>query len=975
MRNRSLIMVLSFASVLLLACCGGGGGNNPPAAISVLVTPSSANVVAGATQQFSASVSNTTNKAVTWSLTGSGTISSAGLYAAPASLTTPASATVKATSQADTSKSDSVIVTIPAVAASVSPAAPSVVAGATRQFAATVTNATDTSVTWSVSGQGTISPTGLYTAPAVLTTPNTATITATPSVDPTKTASTAVTIPAVSVTVSPSAAVLNAYNARSFAATVGNATDTSVTWSLTGGGTIDSVGTYTAPATVTTTSTVTVTATSTADPAKSGTATVTLSPFTVDVSGYVIMTDFVYNTLTVDAIDSATGKIRPNGQRFMDPEANPYWTIVHPSGKFVYAEMRGPSVGVEAFAISAGGALSPIPGSPFPASWLTYSAPAITPDGKYFYILSFGTGNPLWAFSIDLSTGALTPISGYSPLNIGFNGGALVASHDSKFLYAFTNNVSNGTDGIIMVYAIDGATGHLSFVQQAIAPEVTYSKKMAIDPSGKFLYATSFYSGKVDGFTIDPSTGVLTLMPGAPFAGDVSGAANSVMVDPQGKYLYLAGVSGIRMYTIDGASGVLTLLPFVYAEEAGDLEPDPTGNFLYANFSFTMAALAVDRTGNQLTFLNSIHTRTTIGAGRSFYFGVAPATAAAAYRPIATYVLNSGDNTVSAYTVDKTSGLLTSTGSAVSTGGTNPAAMAADLFGKYLFVVNKDSNSIAAFAINGTTGALTTVPGSPYATGLAPTGVAVDPSGRVVYVANSGDGSLTVYGLDGATGELSDIADISSSGQCSGTSSLTVEPRGLYLFQACTASGGVLSRYIEPDTGIPGNPSQYTPGGLSLAVSPYGAAPPYTSLVDWHSFAFLVDPSDQLIKLFIVGNLGELVYSSSGPVSVNQGVALDPFDRYLYAANSSANSIWGCAIDQSAGILSLVSSSAWTAGTNPAGAAADITGRFLYVVNRDSNKISGFYINRPTGALTPMSPASFATGTAPIAILTVGAIK
>ena len=973
MRCQFRMPALSAAFVVVLVCCGGGG-NNPPPAISVLVLPSSPSVVAGGTQQFTAIVSNTSNKAVSWSLTGPGAITTAGLYTAPSSLTTPAAATVKATSQADVTKSDSVIVAIPAVTAAVLPAGPSVVLGATKQFAATVGNATDVSVNWSLTGPGSISAAGLYTAPAVLTTPDLATVTATPSADPAKAASTTVTIPMVTLAVSPGAAILNAYNAHSFAAVVGNATDTSVNWSVTGPGTIDSAGTYTAPSTVTTVSAVTITAISVADPAKAGTATVTLSPFTVDVSGFVIMTDFVYNTLTVDAIDSATGKLRPNGQRFMDPEANPYWTMVHPSGKFVYSEMRGPSEGVEGFAIDAHGSLSPIPGSPFPASWLTYSAPAITADGKYFYMLSFNSGGPLWAYGINPTTGALTPLSGYSPWTAGFNGGALVSSRDSRFLYAFTNNVSNGTDGVILVYAIDGATGHLSFVQQALAPQVTYAKKMVIDPSGRFLYATTFSGGKVVGYTIDPSTGVLTLMPGAPFAGDVSGAANSVAVDPQGKYLYLAGLSGIRMYTIDGATGVLTLLPSVYSEEAGDVELDPTGNFLYANFPFTMAALAVDRINNQLAFLNSIHSRTTIGAGRSFYFGVAPA-AAISYKPVSTYVLNSADNTVSAYTVEAASGLLTPAGAPVSTGGTNPAAMAADILGKFLFVVNKDSNSVSAFAINAASGALTMVAGSPWATPPGPTGVAVEPSGRFVYVANSGDGSLSVYSLDGGTGELSDIADISSPGLCSGARSLSVEPRGLYLFETCSASDGVLSRSIDPDTGIPGNPSQYSPGGLSLVVSPYGASPPYTSLVDWHSFAFLVNPVDQLIKRFIVGNLGELVSPESGPVSVNQGLAVDPFDRYLYAADSSANNIQACAIDPSDGTLTTVPGSPWTAGTAPLGAAVDITGRFLYVVNRDTNTVSGFYINRPTGGLTPMSPRTFATGNAPIAVLTVGTIK
>jgi hypothetical protein len=235
-------------------------------------------------------------------------------------------------------------------------------------------------VSWSVMGPGSISASGLYTAPAVLTTPDTATVIATPTADPTKAASTSVTIPQVTLAVSPGAAILNARNAQSFAAVVGNATDTSVNWSVTGGGTIDGSGTYTAPSTVATTSTVTVTAISVADPGKAATATVTLSPFTADVSGYVITSDFQYQTLTVDAIDSATGKLRPNGQKFIssDPSAAPYRTIVHPSGKFVYADWI--FTGIQGYSISADGSLTLIPGSPFAVPNSRPSAMTITPE-------------------------------------------------------------------------------------------------------------------------------------------------------------------------------------------------------------------------------------------------------------------------------------------------------------------------------------------------------------------------------------------------------------------------------------------------------------------------------------------------------------------------------------------------------------------------------------------------------------------
>ncbi len=54
----------------------------PAAAITVSISPTTATVASGGTQQFSAQVTNTSNTAVTWSAT-SGTVSTTGLFTAP----------------------------------------------------------------------------------------------------------------------------------------------------------------------------------------------------------------------------------------------------------------------------------------------------------------------------------------------------------------------------------------------------------------------------------------------------------------------------------------------------------------------------------------------------------------------------------------------------------------------------------------------------------------------------------------------------------------------------------------------------------------------------------------------------------------------------------------------------------------------------------------------------------------------------
>jgi 6-phosphogluconolactonase (cycloisomerase 2 family) len=381
---------------------------------------------------------------------------------------------------------------------------------------------------------------------------------------------------------------------------------------------------------------------------------------------------------------------------------------------------------------------------------------------------------------------------------------------------------------------------------------------------------------------------------------------------------------------------------------------------------------------NQLTFLNSVHSRTTVGTGRWYRFGLARAASKVSATPKFAYVLNNQDKTISTYSIDGTSGALTQVGSAVSTGGINPQAMAMDWYGNFLYVVNQDSNTVSAFTINRTTGALTTVAGSPFATGPAPSGVAVEGTARVLYVGTSGDDSFYVYYINSATGALTLWGSLPT-GQCVGARTLVADWRGTTLYQACTASNKIAVYSLIPEIGglTSTSPSQVvTVGGPSFALSPYGLAPPFIpNTTYWFSFAFLVSQADQQIKQFFDGNTGQLSLWSSGPLGPNQGMAVDPLGRFAYGTNTTANNVQADAIDPSEGTLTEAVGSPWGTGTFPIAAAVDTTGRFLYVVNRDSNTVSGFTINQQTGALTQMSSPTFATGNKPVAILTTGTIQ
>jgi hypothetical protein len=170
-------------------------------AISVTVTPGSASVQVSTSKQFGATVNNSSIQDVNWS-SSAGTITSSGLFTAPA---TAGTVTIQAQSQADTTAVGTAIVTVtPAsqpVSVTISPTSASVRINRTRAFTATVQNTTNTSVTWKVNGIaggnstfGTISSLGTYKAPGAVPAGGIVQVSAVSVADPTKSASSSVTV-------------------------------------------------------------------------------------------------------------------------------------------------------------------------------------------------------------------------------------------------------------------------------------------------------------------------------------------------------------------------------------------------------------------------------------------------------------------------------------------------------------------------------------------------------------------------------------------------------------------------------------------------------------------------------------------------------------------------------------------------------------------------------------------------------------
>lgn len=247
--------------------------------------------------------------------------------------------------------------------------------------------------------------------------------------------------------------------------------------------------------------------------------------------------------------------------------------LVEPKGRFAYAANgHGGATNqgsVSAFRIDASsGALTEIAGSPYTVNYGP-SAIASDPSGAYIYVTCVGATSGIsqvCAFRVDQSTGALTAMTG-SPFAVPGHGPRAIAVHPSgRFAYV-TTSVYFSTPPAVTAYAIDAATGALSQIPSS--PLVTSSTlaSIAIDPAGKFLFANGEVSSpdqnRIFGWSIDPSSGALSPLPGSPVAD--ADHTRGVFIDATGRFLYATrgnggaaiGEGSVFTYQID-ASGLLS---------------------------------------------------------------------------------------------------------------------------------------------------------------------------------------------------------------------------------------------------------------------------------------------------------------------------------------------------------------------------------------------------------------------------------
>jgi 6-phosphogluconolactonase len=335
---------------------------------------------------------------------------------------------------------------------------------------------------------------------------------------------------------------------------------------------------------------------------------------------------------------------------------------------------------------------------------------AVDAQAGYLYVLNDDSaGSRIYGFSVDETTGALTPLSGF-PVVPGSGG---IGSIVSERMVADTANyrlyvLNDGSDSF-SAYNIDPATGGLSPMPfSPISLGTGTWNTVRVHPSGSPLIVTNGASGGGSmSFKISSSGAVLAA--GSPFPlGGVS--AFSSIFSHDGNYFYTGGNTGtaIAGFSVDTATGILTTLagsPF----PAGAANPiayavDPEGRLFTMHSTDTLAA-----------FTSSAGVLTGV-AGNPFLSGMSQRRYGV-YHPAGFYMIagNTGNN-VGVFRIEGSGSATTLTpvsGSPFATGATTANVLALTASGGHLYVGNRISRSVTTFAVDGGTGQLTNLGSQP----------------------------------------------------------------------------------------------------------------------------------------------------------------------------------------------------------------------------------------------------------------------
>lgn len=328
------------------------------------------------------------------------------------------------------------------------------------------------------------------------------------------------------------------------------------------------------------------------------------------------------------------------------------------------------------------------------------------------------------------------------------------------------------------------------------------------------------------------------------------------------------------------------------------------------------------------------------------------------YAPKFAYVLNTTSGSVNIFSINATTGILSSTGSVTAGGG--PESMGVSPSQLYLTVANRSSNDISQFVINQNNGNLTILQ-TIASGGNTPLAMTYHPYKDIVYIRNGQ--SITTFSVNQFTGNLTLISTIPAS---PGASSIAIDPFGNYLYVP-SYNGKMVDLYrVDLTSGIPDSTVTQSVGS--------GAFPRNLEITANGKNMYVVNDIDNNISHYQIdsnsGFMNLTPYQTSPWGLSARSIVSDPAGRFVYMTYQGSDFVSIFAIDPLTGNLNPTSSNLVGTGDGPTGITIDSSGKFLYVTNAFGNTVNMFQINQADGSLLPNG--SMGVSTLPFAVVTSG---
>jgi DNA-binding beta-propeller fold protein YncE len=319
----------------------------------------------------------------------------------------------------------------------------------------------------------------------------------------------------------------------------------------------------------------------------------------------------------------------------------------------------------------------------------------------------------------------------------------------------------------------------------------------------------------------------------------------------------------------------------------------------------------------------------------------------------ATYLLFTDNTRINVQSIN-TDGTLTSILGSPYTAGTQPSSILVAPNGKFIYVLNSGSNSITQFSI-ATDGTLTKV-GNDVQTGTLPVAIAMDSQQRYLAVANKTSGNVSFYRVDSTSGTLTEFG---FSPITTGNThiAVTIQNNNVY------AVGGTSIAEIAVDA------TNFTTAVASGSPFAAGSVGTLTGAVAGTQL-YALDGTNNQVQNYTLDlttgapTLGTSIASGTQPVAALAVLS----DKFLYVANKGSNNVSAYSIDSSSGALTAIAGSPFSAGTGPALLAFDPVNNFLIVGNPGSLNVSVYSVNATTGVLTLSTTPSLGTAGTGVAV-------